>query len=244
MSSWVSSSVHQTRDLGNTLVPHCSGAGTTGASLRAGKPTIIKPFFGDQAFWAERVESLRVGLALRKMTVATLAHALNECTQDNILVESARRLGQHIRQENGVATAIEAIYRDLDYARSLIKRDTHLASKPSRRTTDPASVGHEGVFSDGSSGWDILSERTSSPPILSEDEADASSHPAPKFSASSDDEAHAIPTSPLRRSASQSLKRTLSRAHSILPGTLLARRCSSRTTEHPREGDDTSNDNL
>lgn len=32
-------------------------------------------------------------------------------------------------QENGVATAIEAIYRDLDYARSLIRR-------PSNGTTD------------------------------------------------------------------------------------------------------------
>ena len=30
---------------------HHGGAGTTGASLGAGLPTIIKPFFGDQYFW-------------------------------------------------------------------------------------------------------------------------------------------------------------------------------------------------
>jgi sterol 3beta-glucosyltransferase len=30
---------------------HHGGAGTTGASLGAGLPTIIKPFFGDQHFW-------------------------------------------------------------------------------------------------------------------------------------------------------------------------------------------------
>ncbi|KAJ7218833.1 putative sterol glucosyltransferase [Mycena rebaudengoi] len=30
---------------------HHGGAGTTGASLRAGIPTLIKPWFGDQYFW-------------------------------------------------------------------------------------------------------------------------------------------------------------------------------------------------
>lgn len=40
-------------------VVHHGGAGTTAAGLRAGVPTIIKPFFGDQNFWAERVESVR-----------------------------------------------------------------------------------------------------------------------------------------------------------------------------------------
>lgn len=39
---------------------HHGGAGTTGASLRAGIPTIIKPWFGDQFFWASRVEKLGV----------------------------------------------------------------------------------------------------------------------------------------------------------------------------------------
>ena len=30
---------------------HHGGAGTVGASLRAGIPTVIKPWFGDQFFW-------------------------------------------------------------------------------------------------------------------------------------------------------------------------------------------------
>ncbi|KAG5641416.1 hypothetical protein DXG03_005261 [Asterophora parasitica] len=33
---------------------HHGGAGTTGASLRAGIPTLIKPWFGDQFFWSAR----------------------------------------------------------------------------------------------------------------------------------------------------------------------------------------------
>ena len=39
---------------------HHGGAGTTGASLRAGIPTLIKPWFGDQFFWASRVQALGV----------------------------------------------------------------------------------------------------------------------------------------------------------------------------------------
>lgn len=36
-------------------VIHHGGAGTTAAGLRAGCPTCIVPFFGDQFFWATRV---------------------------------------------------------------------------------------------------------------------------------------------------------------------------------------------
>ncbi|KAL7285750.1 hypothetical protein ACG7TL_000859 [Trametes sanguinea] len=104
---------------------HHGGAGTTGASLRAGIPTIIKPFFGDQFFWADRVEALGVGTAVRKMTVDSLAQALREATTNEKQIERARIVGQQIRAENGVATAIEAIYRDMEYARSLIKGAAH-----------------------------------------------------------------------------------------------------------------------
>jgi UDP:flavonoid glycosyltransferase YjiC (YdhE family) len=101
---------------------HHGGAGTTGASLRAGIPTIIKPFFGDQFFWANRVEALGIGAGVRKLTVESLSQALTLATTDQKQIERARLIGEQIRSENGVATAIESIYRDLDYARSLIRR--------------------------------------------------------------------------------------------------------------------------
>jgi hypothetical protein len=44
-------------------VVHHGGAGTTAAGLRAGVPTIIIPFFGDQGFWGQRVADLGVGTA-------------------------------------------------------------------------------------------------------------------------------------------------------------------------------------
>ena len=138
---------------------HHGGAGTTGASLRgtyflvaevegfndrvtAGIPTIIKPFFGDQFFWADRVEALGIGSAVRKLTVNSLTDALVAATTDQKQIDRARVIGERIRavriyfvlvllhsniavQENGVATAIEALYRDLEYARTLIKGQPH-----------------------------------------------------------------------------------------------------------------------
>ncbi|KAF8213503.1 hypothetical protein K438DRAFT_1902562 [Mycena galopus ATCC 62051] len=101
---------------------HHGGAGTTGASLRAGIPTIIRPFFGDQFFWADRVEALGVGSGVRKLTVDTLTDAFISATTDIKQIDRARLIGEGIRAEDGVATAIESIYRDMEYARSLIKR--------------------------------------------------------------------------------------------------------------------------
>ncbi|KAH7927370.1 glycosyltransferase family 1 protein [Leucogyrophana mollusca] len=106
---------------------HHGGAGTTGATLRAGIPLIIKPFFGDQFFWADRVEALGIGTGVRKLTVDSLAEALISATTDIKQIDRAKLVGEQIRSENGVATAIEAIYRDLDYARSLIKHVAHNA---------------------------------------------------------------------------------------------------------------------
>ena len=101
---------------------HHGGAGTTGASLRAGLPTIIKPFFGDQFFFATRVEDLGVGQHLKKITVNGLGKALWIATHDERMRTKARVLGEQIRKEEGGGTAINAIYRDLEYARTLIKQ--------------------------------------------------------------------------------------------------------------------------
>ncbi|KAF4536622.1 hypothetical protein BFW01_g5324 [Lasiodiplodia theobromae] len=100
---------------------HHGGAGTTGASLRAGIPTIIKPFFGDQYFFASRVEDLGVGVHIKKLNVSALSRALWTATHDDRMITRARLIGERIRQEDGVGEAVKTIYRDLEYARSLIK---------------------------------------------------------------------------------------------------------------------------
>ncbi|KAI0157143.1 glycosyltransferase family 1 protein [Hypoxylon sp. FL1284] len=100
---------------------HHGGSGTTGASLRAGIPTIIRPFFGDQFFFGSRVEDLGVGICLKKWGANSFARALWETTHSERMIVKARVLGETIRRENGVDMAIQCIYRDLEYAKSLIK---------------------------------------------------------------------------------------------------------------------------
>lgn len=129
---------------------HHGGAGTTGASLRAGLPTIIKPFFGDQFFFGSRVEDLGVGICMKKVNVSVFSRALWEATHSQRMITKAQILGEQIRrvshtlaslirpfsiertangpQEDGVGTAIKAIYRDLEYAKTLIKHRTDLAT--------------------------------------------------------------------------------------------------------------------
>jgi sterol 3beta-glucosyltransferase len=77
---------------------HHGGSGTTGASLRAGIPTIIKPFFGDQYFFASRVEDLGVGIWLKKVNISVFTRALWEATNSQRMVVKAKVLGQKIRK--------------------------------------------------------------------------------------------------------------------------------------------------
>ena len=80
---------------------HHGGAGTTGASLKAGIPTIIKPFFGDQFFFGSRVEDLGAGVCLRKLNVTVLSRALWEATCSERIISKARTLGEQIRSVSG-----------------------------------------------------------------------------------------------------------------------------------------------
>ena len=90
------------------------------------------------------------------MTVDSLAQALVYATTDKTVQSRAEALGKQIRQEDGVAKAIEAIYRDFEYAKSLIKRNTRLDDGRTLRKDE--SPGLEDNASDDSSGWDMLSE--------------------------------------------------------------------------------------
>ena len=115
---------------------HHGGSGTTGASLRAGVPTVIKPFFGDQFFWARQVEDLGVGLNVPELAEEPLANALQRAATDKEMHEKARRLGESLRNEDGVGKAVRALFSDLPYARSLIKSSTRL--DPKRRDAEEA----------------------------------------------------------------------------------------------------------
>lgn len=76
---------------------HHGGSGTTGASLRAGIPTIIRPFFGDQYFFASRLEDLGVGVWVKKWGTNSFGRALWEVTRNERMIVKARVLGEQIR---------------------------------------------------------------------------------------------------------------------------------------------------
>jgi len=92
---------------------HHGGAGTTAASLRAGKPTAVCPFFGDQPFWGRRIVALGAGpppLDRKALTAESLAAAI-VAMDDPRMRNRAAILGDAIRQEDGVAAAVDFIER-------------------------------------------------------------------------------------------------------------------------------------
>jgi sterol 3beta-glucosyltransferase len=93
-------------------VVHHGGAGTTGAGLRAGVPTVICPFFGDQPFWGRRVAALGVGpspIPQRCLTVAALSRAVGAAVSDPAMRARAAALGTAIQSEDGVGNAVARI---------------------------------------------------------------------------------------------------------------------------------------
>jgi UDP:flavonoid glycosyltransferase YjiC (YdhE family) len=93
-------------------VVHHGGAGTIAAGLRAGKPSIVIPFFGDQPFWGKRVHDLGVGPApipRSKLTVDRLAQAIQEAVTNTAMRQRAADLGAKIQAEDGIANAVKII---------------------------------------------------------------------------------------------------------------------------------------
>jgi sterol 3beta-glucosyltransferase len=96
------------------LLPHCQliihhgGAGTTSAGLRAGIPNIVIPFTADQPFWGNRVYAIGAGpkpISVKKLSVANLTQAILEA-DDPLLRKRAQLIGQELKYEQGVETAI------------------------------------------------------------------------------------------------------------------------------------------
>lgn len=93
-------------------VVHHGGAGTTAAGLRAGKPSIVCSFFGDQAFWGARVHALGVGprpVSVKKLNTDWLAQALTAATSDPTQRQRAADLGRDIQAEDGIGRAVDII---------------------------------------------------------------------------------------------------------------------------------------
>jgi UDP:flavonoid glycosyltransferase YjiC (YdhE family) len=93
-------------------VVHHGGAGTTGAGLRAGVPSILSPLGFDQPYWGERVTTLGVGptpIPRRHLTADRLAQAIDRAVRDEGMRERAAKLGAELRSERGLDNAVAAI---------------------------------------------------------------------------------------------------------------------------------------
>jgi UDP:flavonoid glycosyltransferase YjiC (YdhE family) len=90
---------------------HHGGAGTTAAAVRAGIPSVIVPFYGDQPFWARCLNRQGVAppaVARKTMTADTLAFAL-EAVQSPAMIQKAAALGSAVRAEDGIGEAVRCL---------------------------------------------------------------------------------------------------------------------------------------
>ncbi|KAG1327967.1 Sterol 3-beta-glucosyltransferase UGT80B1 [Cocos nucifera] len=96
-------------------VVHHGGAGTTATGLRAGCPTTIVPFFGDQFFWGDRIYAKEVGPApipISELNVERLANAIRFMLEPEVKLR-AMELAKQIENEDGVVAAVNAFHRHL-----------------------------------------------------------------------------------------------------------------------------------
>ncbi|KAH9757601.1 Sterol 3-beta-glucosyltransferase UGT80B1 [Citrus sinensis] len=98
-----------------SAVVHHGGAGTTATGLKAGCPTTVVPFFGDQFFWGDRVQQKGLGPApipISQLTVENLSNAVRFMLQPEVK-SRAMELAKLIENEDGVAAAVDAFHRHL-----------------------------------------------------------------------------------------------------------------------------------
>jgi sterol 3beta-glucosyltransferase len=93
-------------------VSHHGGAGTTAAGVRAGVPSIIVPFGGDQPYWGDRVYRMGIGtkpIWCKKLSVENYTKAIREILDNQQMKNRASEVGALLRREDGVANDIKVI---------------------------------------------------------------------------------------------------------------------------------------
>ncbi|MDP4816871.1 MAG: glycosyltransferase [Pontimonas sp.] len=88
---------------------HHGGAGTTHAFLRAGTPSIIMPFLGDQPWWAARLDGQGLGprvLRRHETRTGVIAKAITEAAAKK---ERVARAATQMSQEDGLASALNIL---------------------------------------------------------------------------------------------------------------------------------------
>jgi hypothetical protein len=98
-----------------SAVCHHGGAGTTAAGIRAGKPTIIVPFFGDQFFWGSMIWKSGAGappIPGKRLNTHELIEAFKIVHHEDTR-EAAEKLRIAFQHEHGCHVAVESFHRNL-----------------------------------------------------------------------------------------------------------------------------------
>ena len=94
-----------------SLVIHHGGAGTCHAVAKAGTPSIVIPFAGDQFFWAQRLNQLGVSpepKPMLKIETESFEKMFQVATSQEVL-ENSQALAQRMAYEDGVGCAVQHI---------------------------------------------------------------------------------------------------------------------------------------
>ena len=96
------------------VVVHHAGAGTTHSTLRAGVPSIAVPHVSDQFAWCDELRRLGVAPApIRrlKLNASTLATRIRELFGNPQMKQSAMKIAERMKSDNGPETACDLIER-------------------------------------------------------------------------------------------------------------------------------------
>lgn len=100
-----------------SCVVHHAGSGTTASGLKAGKPTVTVPFFGDQFFWADKVRAAGAGpapLPYRQLTVEDLAARISSALASDSC-DRVRMLANKLATEDGAEQVRDSFHRSLHF---------------------------------------------------------------------------------------------------------------------------------
>ncbi len=95
-----------------SAIVHYGGVGTASAVLRAGKPSLVTPFFSDQHFWAGRMARLGVSpspIAKHEISSDRLAYELRCLLSEPSYAARAGEIGCAIQSEDGVGYTADRI---------------------------------------------------------------------------------------------------------------------------------------
>lgn len=114
---WIESAPHDWLFPRVQAIVHHGGAGTTHASLLAGKPTLIVPYVVDQFHWGDKVYRFGLGprpLPAKKLMKEAFRTSVEQLLKNPSYQSHAEANAEKMQQENGVERVVEFLKQHLE----------------------------------------------------------------------------------------------------------------------------------